>query len=74
MLHEINMQKSFSMEVDMGGIKMIISGDSQKPDDVIKAANTLIDKFAERIFTKTDIVKYAKELQQKECDEKKGYS
>jgi hypothetical protein len=73
MLHELNMEKNFTVEIDMGGIKFVVCGDSQNSQNVVKAADLMVDKFTKKFFTKAELTKLTKEMQKRETDAKKGY-
>lgn len=73
MIHDINMTKIYTIELDMGGIKLAITGDQKNSDDVIKSAERLIDKLAEKFYTKEELQKLSKQFSEVKSNVEKGY-
>jgi len=73
MIHDLNMQKSYSIEIDMGGIKMAITGEQKNSDNVIKAAEKLIDKLTKKFYTRAEIEKLSKQIIGEKTNVEKGY-
>lgn len=74
MLHDINMEKVFSMEMDLGGIKFILAGSDANSDMVIKAAEKMIELLTSKFFTKHELKKFLDDTKRKEIDGQKIYS
>jgi CRISPR/Cas system CSM-associated protein Csm2 small subunit len=73
MIHDINMQKAYTIELDMGGIKFAISGEHKNSDNVVKAAEKLIDKLTKKFYTKEELQKMSKQLSEGKTSVEKGY-
>jgi len=74
MLHEINMEKNFFIDIDMGGIKFQVSGTQANSDNVVKAADKMVEKFSKKFFNKTELKKMVLDTKRKDADVKKGYN
>jgi CRISPR/Cas system CSM-associated protein Csm2 small subunit len=73
MLHEMNMEKGFSMEMDLGGIKFVLAGSEANSENVILAAEKMIELLTSKFYTKNDMEKLMKENKRKDVDEQKSY-
>ena len=74
MLHELNMQKNFSIEMDMGGLKFAVSGNHNKSKDVMKAADLMVDHLSKKFYTRSELKRMAAEIRRTDNDVKKGYN
>lgn len=74
MLHEINMEKNFFIDIDMGGIKFQVSGAQANSENVVKAADKMVEKFTKKFFNKADLKKLITDTNRKDADVKKGYN
>lgn len=74
MLHDLIMEKTFVVDVDMGGIKFIVSGNNDNTDNVIEAANKMVDKLTKKFYTKGELDRMVKNQKRNDSDVKKGYN
>lgn len=74
MLHEMIMEKNFVIDVDMGGIKFVVSGSNENMENVINAADKMVDKLTKKFYTKSELNKMMKNAKRSDSDVKKGYN